>query len=161
MNYDELKKKHPELNWAEAENADPEELEAAAELFDKIAKQKRQEYLNSLVPKEFNPKVWPSDDTPYNTSFIGYLDTSFENLIRHFGLPNGIGDDYKVSTKWILHDYKGRIITIYDYKETNLYSDENPSVEEFRRRKSYQWHIGGTTPEAAQLLVEIIESDKQ
>lgn len=159
MNYDELKKKHPELNWAEAENADPEDLEAAAELFDRIAKQKRQDYLQSLVPKEFTGKVRPVDRLPYGTSLIGYLETSFETLVKHFGLPNGTGDDYKVSTEWILEDDKGRTITIYDYKETNLYSSENPTVEQFRRRKSYQWHVGGQTPLAAELLVKMIENE--
>lgn len=157
MNYDELKKKHPELNWAEAENTDPKELEAAAELFDRMAKQRREKYLNSLVPKTFDPDIWPVDELPYNTAFIGYLDTSFENLVKHFGLPNCIGDDYKVSTEWILKDSKGRIITIYDYKETNLYDNGLPTVEQFRKWKSYQWHIGGTTKDAAEFLVKLIE----
>jgi len=162
MNYDELKKKHPELNWAEAEDVDPEELEAAAELFDSIAKQKRQEYINSLVPKKFTGPIHPSK-TRLNLGpgFKGYLETSFENLVKHFGLPNSEGDNYKVSTEWVLEDEEGNIITIYDYKETNLYSQGYPSVDQFRKMKSYQWHIGAFTNTSVELLVKMIENEKE
>lgn len=156
MNYDELKKKHPELNWAEAEEVNPEDLEAAAELFDRIAKQKRQELLEASAPKEFTGEFRPTDKDPL-VGFVGYLETSFEKLVSHFGLPNGEGADYKVSTKWILEDRKGHIITIYDYKETNLYSNEYPTVDKFRKRKSYQWHIGSNSYDAVQQLVKLFE----
>ncbi len=36
MTYDELKIKYPDLNWEEAEEASPEDLEAAAESFDRL-----------------------------------------------------------------------------------------------------------------------------
>ena len=159
MNYEELKKRHPKLNWAEAEEASPEELEAAAELFDNLARQKRQEYLKSITPNVFTGPVRPSKKTSEGTGFKGYLETSFEELVKHFGMPNNVGDDYKVSTAWVLEDEKGHIITIYDYKETNLYSQRYPSVEQFRKRKSYKWHVRGQTNLAVELLVKMIENE--
>jgi hypothetical protein len=159
MNYEELKKKHPDWNWEEAEEASSEELEAAADLYDNLARQKRQEYLRSITPTVFTGHFRPSKKTNLGTGFKGYLETSFEELVKHFGMPNGEGDDYKVSTEWILEDEKGRIVTIYDYKETNLYSRSYPSVEQFRKRKSYQWHIGAQTTLSVELLVKMIENE--
>jgi len=157
MNYDELKKKHPELNWAEAEDVNPEELEAAAELFDKIAKQKRQEHLERVIPQDWNQGYWPTTKHPEG-GLAGYVETSFENLVRHFGLPNGNGDDYKVSTEWLLEESSGLIISIYDYKETNLYDGGLPSVDQFRRQKSYNWHIGGSQ-KGVEIINHIIKND--
>ena len=36
MTYDELKIKYPDLNWKGADEASPEDLEAAAEYWDKL-----------------------------------------------------------------------------------------------------------------------------
>jgi hypothetical protein len=36
MNYEEVKAKHPDWNWAEAEEVSSDDLEAAAEMFDKL-----------------------------------------------------------------------------------------------------------------------------
>lgn len=74
-------------------------------------------------------------------SLIGYYTTSYRNLVSLFGKPSD-GGCYKVSTEWNV-TYKGKTYSIYDYKETNLYDEELPSVEEFRRLPYYTWHIGG------------------
>jgi hypothetical protein len=60
-----------------------------------------------------------------------------------FGEPNQSSDGYKVSSEWLVTDGE-QTFSIYDYKETCLYSDDLPSVEEFRALPEYEWHIGGT-----------------
>lgn len=72
----------------------------------------------------------------------GSLRTSFGELVRLFGPPNGNGDGYKVSTEWVL-TYGGQPFSIYDYKGTRSYESDLPTVEEFRRLPEYDWHIGG------------------
>jgi hypothetical protein len=74
---------------------------------------------------------------------IGYLDCSFATLQKVFGDPVD-GSESKISTEWSIVDTQtGARFAIYDWKETNLYSDNLPSVEEFRALPSYIWHIGG------------------
>lgn len=41
MNYEELKAKHPDWNWAEAEEINEEDLEAAADMYDRIIKEQK------------------------------------------------------------------------------------------------------------------------
>lgn len=65
---------------------------------------------------------------------------AFERVRAVLGEPRK-GDGYKVSSEWVVTDALGRVFTVYDYKETNLYDSELPSVAAFRRRP-YSWHIG-------------------
>lgn len=74
-------------------------------------------------------------------SLIGYYTTSYRKLVDMFGPPSD-GDGYKVSTEWIV-TYNDSTYTIYDYKDTDLYDEFLPSVEEFRSKCYYKWHIGG------------------
>lgn len=79
----------------------------------------------------------------YETSLRDYVNASYADLVHLLGEPNGEGDGYKVSTIWEL-TFEGHTVTLYDYKETNLYDDKSaPSVEEFRALPSYNWHLGG------------------
>lgn len=78
---------------------------------------------------------------PGGTSLHGYLDTSFAQLVEVLGPPNGAGDGHKVSTEWYV-TFNDETFTLYDYKDTSLYNEENPSVEEFRKLPSFEWHIG-------------------
>jgi hypothetical protein len=75
------------------------------------------------------------------TSLAGYLTASYRDLVKVLGRPNCEGDQYKVSTEWVLV-FKNRCVTLYDYKDTKLYSRDLPSVQTFRRQDSYEWHIG-------------------
>lgn len=73
------------------------------------------------------------------TSLKGYIVASYSDLHKLFGESSC--DDYKVSTQWVL-TYDDHVVTLYDYKETNLYDDDLPSVEAFRAQPFYEWHIG-------------------
>lgn len=75
-------------------------------------------------------------------SLIGYYTTSYAKLVEVFGSPSE-SDGYKVSTEWGLTTDDGVSFSLYDYKETNLYDEDLPSVEEFRSLSSFGWHIGG------------------
>jgi hypothetical protein len=71
------------------------------------------------------------------------FESSYAHLVSLFGEPNSEADRYKVSTEWVVQNDDGVVFTIYDYKQTNLYSSRLPSVESFRARTNYEWHIGG------------------
>jgi len=97
-----------------------------------------------------------SNKSPIGTSLQGMIPINYNKLVDLFGLPNSKGDDYKVSTEWILEDNLGRIVTIYDYKETNLYSSELPTVSKFRKLNIYDWHIGANDKQTANDLIAFI-----
>jgi hypothetical protein len=85
---------------------------------------------------------------PSFTSLQGYVTTSFARLVEKFGAPNGpeCSGDGKVSTEWVFEGLKpGDVFTLYDYKETCAYDPSYPTVEAFRARDSYEWHVGGKT----------------
>jgi len=76
-------------------------------------------------------------------SLQGEIVASYDSLVKAFGPPNSQGDGYKISTEWCLMDTKANLkFSLYDYKETNLYSGGMQSVKKFRARKTYSWHIG-------------------
>lgn len=74
--------------------------------------------------------------------FTTTVKASYKQLEKIFGFPNSYGDECKVSTEWILKNEDGKVVSIYDYKETNLYDKNYPTVEEFREKPYYDWHIG-------------------
>jgi hypothetical protein len=88
------------------------------------------------------------------TFLIGYFNTSFETLKKHFGTPSS-GD--KVSTEWVLHTLGGIEFYLYDYKETDEYDQDLPSVESFRAMRSYDWHIGASHHEYLPRIIKYLE----
>ncbi len=64
--------------------------------------------------------------------------TSFANTYN--GYVHEIKSDFKISTQYHIKFKDGSKIEIYDYKATNLYSDNLPTVEKFRKTK-YEWHV--------------------
>lgn len=87
-------------------------------------------------------KIASDTDISCGTSLQGYVETSFAALQAVLGPPNDKGDGYKVSTEWVLEGPTGEAATLYDYKMTDLYSEGYGSVEDFRARSSYRWHVG-------------------
>jgi hypothetical protein len=99
-------------------------------------------------------------------SLITEFWASYKDLVRVLGEPNSPGDEYKVSTEWVLETDEGIEFTIYDWKETSLYGgDGYPSVEDFRDMDGYSWHVGGPnegwgspTPRWAQRAISSIQA---
>ena len=91
-------------------------------------------------------------------SLQAYVETSYVKLVELFGEPNSGGDNYKVSTEWILEDEEGKVVTIYEYKTTNSYDSGAMSVEAFRALPSFNWHIGAEGALEATRLKHFIES---
>ena len=85
------------------------------------------------------------------TSLQGYVDVSYEELVRIFGKPNAKGDCYKIDAEWEIQTPFG-VATIYNYKDgKNYMGDEGVEVEEIT-----EWHIGGHNKETAGYIVEKI-----
>ena len=93
------------------------------------------------------------------------VEASYKALCDLFGSPQFLdetGDgDGKVSTEWIIKSDHGEILTIYDYKETSLYDSDLPSPAEFRKRASYEWHIGGKDKSSADRFVTWLRNELQ
>lgn len=99
-----------------------------------------------------------NDAVPAGTSLRGYFAAAYKDLVAVFGPPLGESDGYKVSSEWKFVGPNGAVVTLYDYKETDLYDSDLPSVEEFRALPNYEWHIGaeerGTADEFCGFLGE-------
>jgi hypothetical protein len=76
---------------------------------------------------------------------VGEIMLVYADIERAFGKPLS-GDEFKVSGEWIFKDDEtGAVFTLYDWKCTNLYDPDAPSVEKFRANPSeQQFNIGGT-----------------
>lgn len=108
--------------------------------------------------KEFKPSGCPgSNNSIIGTSLQGYTQPlTYDQLVKLFGEPNHEGDGCKVSTEWVLSDGE-TTISLYDYKETNLYNSSYPSVEEFRKQ-AYEWHIGAFYKGDAEAFADYLNS---
>lgn len=94
------------------------------------------------------------------TSLQGYVTAQYSQLVAIFGEPSKDVDGYKVSTEWEITFANGVEATIYDYKDTNLYSDELPTPDAFRaatEQTPYEWHIGGYDKSAVALVLETLK----
>jgi hypothetical protein len=70
----------------------------------------------------------------------------YGDIQRVFGVPEE-GDGYKISGEWRFSDDHGNVFTLYDWKVTNLYASDYPTVMEFRTSDELQeFHIGGNDP---------------
>jgi hypothetical protein len=91
-----------------------------------------------------NKKIKINDRTSdiNGTSLVGYVKTTYANLVDKLGEPE---TDYDKSTAhWTIEASDGTVATVYDYKEWTTPQDE------------YHWHIGGHNQAKALLLVEIV-----
>jgi hypothetical protein len=96
------------------------------------------------------------------TSLQGYVTAKYSDLVRVFGAPLEEVDGYKVSTEWDIKFADGTVATIYEYKETSLYDDANPSVADFRaeadRSDGFEWHVGGRDKTAVTHVIDALKS---
>src|SRR5271167_1907901 len=68
---------------------------------------------------------------------------TYAELNSVFGKASNIKGD-KVSTEWVILFSNGVHCSIYDYKETSIYSKSLPSPEKFRKSGPHEWSIGGS-----------------
>jgi hypothetical protein len=87
---------------------------------------------------------WDHPAMGNGTSRMGEMQVSYKDLVLAFGEPME-SDGYKVSGEWIFIDEdNGEVFTIYDWKSTNLYDSDAPSVETFRSlNHPVTFNIGG------------------
>jgi len=83
------------------------------------------------------------------TSLQGYVTATYQQLKSLLGEPTFGPDgnmDGKVTCEWVLKFEDGSVVTVYDWK---TYS-RTP-------RKMYEWHVGGTSPQAEALIQGCLE----
>ena len=76
-----------------------------------------------------------------------------ENL---FG-PAHEDDNHKVSGVWYFVDDDNNIITVYDWKQTNLYDASGYTIEQFRNLEVAEFSIGSNSNETANLFNEWLQ----
>jgi len=91
-----------------------------------------------------------SIDEVNGTSLRTHIEATFQELVTLLGEPEQ-GDDYKVSGEWLVKDKDGNVCTVYDWKSTNLYDPDYPTVAQFRAGKyPTTFNIGGHSGYAAE-----------
>ena len=71
-------------------------------------------------------------------------------VLHLFGQPDE-SDGYKSSMEWLFEDEEGNVVSLYDWKSTNLYSSELPSPDVLLASPvSYEFHIGAHDYQTAQ-----------
>lgn len=111
--------------------------------------------LLGLLEENASFQLMPDNyERKYGTSLRGEFNTSYRELEAAFGTPNGIdaligereeqSSGNKVSSEWAFLSDDGSEFSLYDYKETDIYDEDLPTVEEFRSEPSYDWHIGAS-----------------
>ena len=73
------------------------------------------------------------------TCLQGYIETTYDQLVKVFGKPANLEGD-KVTVEWSILFFDGTIATIYDWKLS-----ETPMGV-------YRWHIGGKSQRAVELV---------
>jgi hypothetical protein len=76
------------------------------------------------------------------TGLVGYVNTTYADLVEAFGQPLSGGD--KTNSEWIIKFSDGEVATIYDWKE--------PSTPVY----DYDWHIGGNKAEVVKRVAAIL-----
>ena len=88
------------------------------------------------------------------TSLVGYINTSYYQLVKKLGPPSTKGDHYKVDAEWLLI-IDDMPVTIYNYKTgMNYLGDRGKSVNEIR-----DWHIGSRSKKAVKLIKKIFPKE--
>ena len=76
------------------------------------------------------------------TGLVGYVTTTYADLVETFGKPQ-IGGD-KTNSEWIIKFADGEVATIYDWK-----MPETPVFD-------YEWHIGGNNSKVVERVAKAI-----
>jgi hypothetical protein len=85
------------------------------------------------------------------TSLVDSMDTTYETLIRVFGEPTGMLDNYKSDAAWDIQTPYG-VACIYNYKTgKNYLGDEGKETKDIT-----DWHIGAHNSDTAEFIVRAI-----
>ena len=93
----------------------------------------------------------------YGTGLCGCFPegTRYSDLVRVFGEPEVIDDDWKTDVEW-RGKIRGKVFTIYNYKTgKNYLGGKGLPVEEIT-----DWHIGGKSKEVSAKLIEYFQEMK-
>jgi len=86
------------------------------------------------------------------TSLIDCIDVSYSELKKAFGKPSKYFDNYKSDAEWVVQFEDGTVATIYNYKNGKNYC----GVNGLPKTKIRDWHIGGNSERAAELIKIIL-----
>ena len=77
----------------------------------------------------------------HGTSLRGYLDVSYEDLVKKLGEPSDFFDNYKSDAQWLVSWHDGDKASIYNWKNGKNYcGPEGLNVEAITL-----WNVGGLT----------------
>jgi hypothetical protein len=118
---------------------------------DELAQELESEILSEFTPGDSFTKSAAISGT-HNQ---GEVTTTRAELLRVFGSPNYCEwDSYdKITIEWELTFSDGTVATIYDYKRAE-YGDDEP----LPLFGEYDYHIGGTSPRAVELVKQHLNS---
>lgn len=101
-------------------------------------------------------KPWTRGGNPEGTHRVGYVHVPYSKVVEVFGEPKYLGDnqDHRVIFEWVMTFSDGTVATIYDYKQSKLYGDDPdaPTPDEMKTLPSFEWHIGGKSQRAVELV---------
>lgn len=90
------------------------------------------------------------------TAVQDYINTSYHNLVNHFGKSTIKTDGYKTSREWHVEIEKSGdvlgVVTIYDYKQCKTYAGEKGLEPEHIT----EWHVGAKNHKLANLVIGLI-----
>lgn len=89
------------------------------------------------------------------THLQGYIEATYKQIVEKLGKPNCDGDQYKVAYEWIIENERGEILTIYPWKNTNLYDSHPDSVEKMTATNKV-WNIGGHDDKNLKALIKFL-----
>jgi hypothetical protein len=85
------------------------------------------------------------------THLQGYVTTTRGELTRLFGSPWEQDSTEKVTLEWGVLFEDGTIATVYDWKR---YEPRELGLDE-----EYQYHVGGLSPRAVELITQALEAE--
>ena len=87
------------------------------------------------------------------TSLMGYIDCSYDRLLKTFGAPH-TGDGYKVDAQWLIQFEDNRTASIYNFKDgKNYMGNKGKALDNIR-----DWHIGGHNKSVIEDVKEILNN---
>lgn len=100
---------------------------------------------------EYEVDVTNNNYSTANSSFKGYIETTYDKLVEKFGEPIQYGEGDKVTVEWVIdfidnETFKITTATIYDWKQ----------YEEGTPYDLYNWHIGGFHHDAVDFVKEFV-----